>query len=78
MALASALEKIETAGAPTRAIKGGVAHLCIADPLGRRESSAKGAVGDLFATHPPMSVRVARLKAMAYRAEKSGGDLQAV
>jgi heat shock protein HtpX len=74
MSLATALEKIEHAGAPTRTIKGGVAHLCIADPLGRRVSSAKGALGDLFATHPPMSMRVARLKAMAFRAEKSGGD----
>ena len=74
MSLATALEKIESAGAPTRAIKGGVAHLCIADPLERRVSSAKGAVGDLFATHPPMFMRVARLKAMAFRAQKSGGD----
>src|SRR6185503_19913922 len=35
LALASALEKIEHAGAPTTSIKGVVAHLCIADPLGR-------------------------------------------
>lgn len=76
MSLASALDKIEKAGQPTRAIKGGVAHLCIADPLGRRMSAKAGLLGDLFATHPPMPLRVARLRAMAFRAEKSGGDFQ--
>lgn len=70
MALATALEKIEHAGAPTRAIKGGVAHLCIADPLGRRLSSREGAIANLLTTHPPMALRVSRLKAMAYQAEK--------
>ncbi len=74
-ALAAALDKIEKAGAPTKAIKGGVAHLCIADPLGRRVSAKAGLIGDLFATHPPMSLRVARLKAMAFQAAKAGGDL---
>lgn len=75
MSLASALDKIERAGAPTKAIKGGVAHLCIADPLGRRVSEKAGLVGDLFATHPPMSLRVARLRAMAFQAAKATGDL---
>ncbi len=75
VALASALQKIERAGAPTRAIKGGVAHLCIADPLERRASSREGRVADLLATHPPMSIRVARLKAMGFQALKRTGDL---
>src|SRR5581483_3475540 len=35
MGLAQALEKIDAAVAPTRAIGQGSAHLCIADPLGR-------------------------------------------
>lgn len=70
LALASALEKIEGASAPTTSIKGGAAHLCIADPLGRRVNLKEGFVADLFATHPPMVMRVARLKAMGYRAEK--------
>lgn len=74
-ALASALDKIEKAGAPTRTIKGGVAHLCIADPLERRASNRPGFLGDLLATHPPMAIRVARLKAMAFQAAKRGGDL---
>lgn len=75
VSLASALDKIEKAGAPTHRIKGGVAHLCIADPLGRRMSAKPGLLGDLFATHPPMALRVARLRAMAFQAEKRGGDL---
>ncbi len=75
--LASALEKIEQADTPTTSIKGGVAHLCIADPLGRRMSSAEGFLGDLLATHPPMAIRVARLKAMGYQAQKAAGNFQA-
>ncbi len=76
LALASALEKIEHAGAATRAIKGGVAHLCIADPLGRKLSNREGRLADLFATHPPMSIRVARLRAMGYQAQKASGNFQ--
>jgi heat shock protein HtpX len=71
-ALASALEKIEHAAAPTRAIKHGTAHLCISDPLGRRVTSKQGFVADLLATHPPMATRIARLKRMAYVYEKTG------
>lgn len=78
MSLASALEKIERAGAPTRAIKGGVAHLCIADPLERRMSEREGKLADLFATHPPMALRVSRLKAMAYRTMKAEGNFTPV
>lgn len=77
LALASALEKIEHAGAPTKAIKGGVAHLCIADPLGRKMSNREGRLADLFATHPPMGMRVARLKAMGYQELKAAGNFQA-
>ena len=76
-ALASALEKIEHADAPTTTIKSGVAHLCIADPLGRRMSSVQGFLGDLLATHPPMSLRVSRLKAMGYQAQKAAGNFPA-
>jgi len=70
MALATALEKIESAVAPTKSINGGVAHLCIADPTGRLSNQREGGVADLFATHPPMRNRVARLKAMAFQAAK--------
>src|SRR4051812_27238970 len=64
--LARALEKIEAAVAPTAAIKRGSAHLCIADPLGRRMNVADGSWSDLFASHPPMAARIAALKAMAF------------
>lgn len=71
-ALAAALRKIEDAAQPTRAIKRGTAHLCIADPLGRRSSAKEGVLADLVGTHPPMATRIARLKAMAYQLEKTG------
>ena len=64
--LAHALEKIEGAAAPTAAIKRGTAHLCIADPLGRRMNIKEGFWSDLFASHPPMASRIAALKAMAF------------
>ena len=66
LALAQALEKIEHSHAPTKAIKRGAAHLCIADPLGRRLDNREGRVADLLATHPPMSKRIAILKGMGY------------
>ena len=71
-ALASALRTIEHAHAPTRMIKRGSAHLCIADPLGRRVTSKEGFLADVFATHPPMAVRITRLSAMAYKLDKTG------
>jgi heat shock protein HtpX len=70
LALASALEKIEHADAPTASIKRGSAHLCIADPLGRQSSLREGRLADWFGTHPPMAIRVARLKAMGYQEQK--------
>ena len=64
--LAHALEKIEGAAAPTEAIKRGSAHLCIADPLGRRMNIREGFWSNLFASHPPMAARIAALKTMAF------------
>ncbi len=74
LALASALEKIELADAPTASIKRGSAHLCIADPLGRRSSLHEGKVADWLGTHPPMAIRVARLRAMGYQQKKQLGQ----
>lgn len=74
LALASALEKIERAAEPTASIKAGCAHLCIADPLGRASSLKEGWVADLLGTHPPMPLRVSRLKAMAYQEMKRQGS----
>ena len=70
--LARALEKIESAAAPTVSINRGSAHLCIADPLGRRLNLKEGFWPDLFASHPPMPARIAALNAMALQ----GGDRQ--
>jgi heat shock protein HtpX len=64
--LAHALEKIESAVAPTRAINRGTAHLCIADPLGRQVNLREGFWSDIFASHPPMSARIAALEEMAF------------
>jgi heat shock protein HtpX len=75
MALATALQKIEHAHAPTSSIKTGTAHLCIADPLGRRVTAREGRLADFLGTHPPMAIRVARLKAMAYQDQKRAGSL---
>ena len=70
LALAGALEKIEAAGAPTSRIKSGAAHMCIADPLGRRISNREGMLADVLATHPPMAKRIAILKGMGYAQRK--------
>lgn len=70
-ALADALAKIESHHAPTTSISTGVAHLCIADPTGRIANRREGRLADLFATHPPMAIRVSRLRAMAFQATKS-------
>lgn len=66
LALASALQKLDDASAPTESIKRGAAHLCIVDPLGRKMNAKEGRAADLFATHPPTFRRIALLKAMAY------------
>lgn len=73
-ALAAALEKIEGAAAPTRAIKSGAAHLCITDPLGRAVNAREGRLADWLGTHPPMALRIARLRAMAYQEQQRPGQ----
>ncbi len=76
LALASALQKIEGADAPTAAIKRGAAHLCIADPLGRRLTAREGLFADALATHPPMAKRIAILRGMGYaQLKKEGGGV---
>jgi heat shock protein HtpX len=72
MGLAHALEKIEAAGTPTHKITRGAAHLCIVDPLGRKLTNKVGFLANTFATHPPMAMRLTRLRGMAYQAEKLG------
>jgi heat shock protein HtpX len=67
LGLASALEKIAAAIAPTPSIKRGVAHLCIEDPRGRAVNEREGLFANLFATHPPVEKRIAALREMAYQ-----------
>lgn len=71
-ALADALAKIESHHAPTTSVSQGVAHLCIVDPTGRLANRREGRLADLFATHPPMAIRVSRLRAMAFQSAKQG------
>ena len=66
LGLAGALRKLEEAFAPTRSVNRGVAPLCIVDPLGLKAALREGFWADLFATHPPIAARIARLEAMAY------------
>jgi heat shock protein HtpX len=67
MGLARALEKIESAAAPTHLINQGSAHLCIADPLNRQMNLKEGFWSELFSSHPPMAARIAALKTMAFQ-----------
>jgi heat shock protein HtpX len=69
-ALASALEKLDGAASATRSIARGAAHMCIVDPGERRMAARPGRLGDIFASHPPIRERVARLRTMAYGAER--------
>lgn len=70
MALAAALEKLEGATEATRSIARGAAHLCIVDPGERRLSDKEGFLGTVFASHPPIRQRIARLKGMGYQQQK--------
>ena len=66
MGRARELTKIERPCAPTTRIKGGAAHVCIADPHGRALNISEGSMAELFGTDPPMATRIARLKMMGY------------
>ncbi len=66
LALASALEKLEAAASPTRAITRGAAHLCIVDPAPGLLSGREGFFADALASHPPIRQRIARLRGMGY------------
>jgi heat shock protein HtpX len=65
-ALASALKKLSSAVEPTRSITRGAAHLCIVDPTNSHFTDREGFLGDLFASHPPISDRIERLREMGY------------
>ena len=74
VALAGALEKLESATGATRRITRGAAHLCIVDPAQRAINGKEGFLADVFASHPPMRQRIARLNAMAYQEAKGETD----
>ena len=61
-ALASALQKISSYGAPMRRANHATAHLFISNPFGVREAGKF--VGRLFSTHPPVEERIAALTQM--------------
>ena len=69
LALASALEKLEAASAPTQAITRGAAHLCIVDPAPGLLAAREGFFADALASHPPIRQRVSRLQGMGYLGE---------
>ncbi|HTS88480.1 MAG TPA: M48 family metallopeptidase [Gemmatimonadales bacterium] len=77
LALASALEKLDQAAEPTRSITQGAAHLCIVDPSPSQLSDHEGLFGDIFASHPPIRLRIARLRGMGYQFAKQAGALPA-
>lgn len=70
LALASALEKLESASTPTASIGRGAAALCIVDPLQHKINDVEGGVGDVFASHPPIRQRIIRLKGMGFQMAK--------
>jgi heat shock protein HtpX len=70
MALVSALEKLDSASAPTQAITRGAAHLCIVDPAPGIMGAKEGFLADFLASHPPVRQRIIRLKGMAYQQAK--------
>lgn len=61
--LARALEKISQHAQPVARASNATAHLWIADPQGER-GGILSKLAHLFATHPPMQERVARLRGM--------------
>lgn len=54
--MASALEKLKTAGKPMKKQNSATAHLFISSPL------KAGVMSKLFSTHPPLDERIARLR----------------
>jgi heat shock protein HtpX len=63
-ALLRALERIEQTESPLKHASRGVAHLFIVNPLQGAREDDEGFWANLFSTHPPLSRRIARLRAL--------------
>jgi len=64
-ALLRALERIAQVEAPLAHASRGIAHLFIVNPLQTAGEDDEGYWANLLSTHPPLSRRIARLRAMA-------------
>jgi heat shock protein HtpX len=64
-ALLRALERIAETESPLRRASRGTAHMFIVNPLEGAREVDEGFFANLFSTHPPLSRRIARLRAMA-------------
>lgn len=62
--LASALEKLRASNQPLKSANHATAHLFITSPFGEKTKKANSWYQRLFATHPPIDDRIAKLKAM--------------
>lgn len=61
--LASALEKISSAGMPLQKNSSAINHLWVAEPDGSKRG-IKSRIQGLFSTHPPIDDRIAKLRQM--------------
>lgn len=64
--LASALRKIRESVQPTAVAHPATAPLYIDDPKGSKLNDKESAFAGLFATHPPIDIRIRRLEGMAF------------
>jgi heat shock protein HtpX len=71
-ALLRALERIAQTESPLRNASRGTAHMFIVNPLQGARDDDEGFFDNLFSTHPPLSRRIARLRAMLAEAPVGG------
>jgi heat shock protein HtpX len=70
LALAHALAKLDAYALPVVKASAGTAHMFIADPLGDEKTRHRQHLSHLFASHPPIAQRIARLEEMGYGIER--------
>jgi heat shock protein HtpX len=64
-ALLRALERIAQTESPLKHASRGIAHLFIVNPLEGAADNGEGFFANLLSTHPPLGMRIARLRALA-------------